>query len=504
MRISGIRNQTSFTAGKVNLYTDFDGTYCPAKHSTLHDPNANGFMNEYCNRINKFWQTTNGDVHFNITTGRTLGEYESISWLLKMRNFRLPFPETIITKDGSDRFVKTGTDTDFYEQGKFPFNYHSPQKEKETEIKNLTNWDGDKIHAKLKRLANKYKIRLVEADSENAVSDYGERSLFSSGKLDPDDWKKLPSQNGQIIEHTPPVADYVLGSRNDGKLKFNLIFPPDYGFCPERNWIYDNIVTDLKGYLDSKKIRYHMEWEPASDSNHHRISCSITPLFENGALTKLYDTKKALKEAVKNNDIVIAAGDGSNDFDMLNPLGYLEEDFIKECEKNSSHKEFYSKDITQRLEDLKRIYNGENSEYINGLRKELKQNGYLKQLEDLPIYSIVIRKQNSKMQPLIDTFSRINKVIVTENGSLDEGIKKIIKLHAEKNKAFKSAMSEKFKILIFGAKKKSAQTVNYYKIGAGILLAGLIGFIGFKYLNKKSEEKDNENNTGNKSSNSKS
>ena len=503
MRIPVIQNKIAFTAGKVNLYTDFDGTYCPAKHSTLHDPNANGFMNEYCSRINKFWQTTEGDVHFNITTGRTLGEYESISWLLKMRNFRLPFPESIITKDGSDRFVKTGTDTDFYVLGNLPFYYNRPQEEKELEIKKFTNWDGDKIQAKLKRLADKYKIRLVEADSENAVSDYGERSLFSSGKLDPDEWKKLPSQNGQIIEHASPVADYALGSRNDGKLKFNLIFPPDYGFCPERNWIYDNIITDLKGYLESKKIRYHMEWEPASDSNHRRISCSITPLFEHGALTKLYDTKKALKEAVKNNDIVIAAGDGSNDFDMLNPLGYLEENFVRECEKNSSHKEFYSKDILQRLDDLKRIYNGENSDYINGLRKELTQNGYLKQLEDLPIYSIVIRKQNSKMQPLIDTFSGINKVITTESGGLDEGIKKAVRLYAEKNQIFKNAMSEKFKILIFGAKKKSAKTVNYYKIGAGILLSGIIGFVGYRYLNK-SKGKDNENNTGNKSPNSKS
>lgn len=497
MRVSGINNKIVFTSGKVNLYSDFDGTYCPAKHSSLHNPNDNAFMNEYCSKMNKFFQTTNGDLHFNITTGRTLGEYESISWLLKMRDFRLPFPETIITKDGSDRFIKTGSDNDFYEKGKFPFDYNTPQKEKEIHIKELTNWDGDKIHSQLKRLTDKYQIRLVEADSENSVSDYGERSLFSNGKLNPDDWTRLPSQNGQILQHQTPIAEYVLGSRNDGKLKFNLIFPPDYGFCPERNWIYDNFVNDLKGYMQSKNIRYHMDWEPADDHNHHRISCSITPEIENGALTKLYDTKKALQEAIKNNDIVIAAGDGSNDFEMLNPLRYLDENFVKDCEKKSSYKDFYRKDMQKRLEDLKRVYNGENSEYINGLRKELTENGYLKKLEDLPIYSVVIKKKNTKLQSLIDTFSHIKKIIVTDTACLDEGIKKAIKIHANKNKSFKKAMSENFQTLIFGTKKKSGKI---YKIGTGITLAGISGFAGYKYFNK-TKETNNANNSDINSSN---
>lgn len=499
MRVSEIKNNIAFRAGKVNLYSDFDNTYCPAKHSSLHNPNDNAFMNEYCKRMYKFFQATNGDLHFNITTGRTFGEYESISWLLKMRGFRLPFPETVITKDGSDRFIKTGSDNDFYENGNFPFNYNSTQQEKEIHIKKLTNWDGDKIHSELIRLADKYQIRLVEADSENSVSDYGDKSLFSSGKLNPDDWTRLPSKDGHILEHKTPVAEYVLGFRNDGKLKLNLIFPPDYGFCPERNWIYDNFVNDLKTYMQSKNIRYHLDWKPADDSNHHRISCSITPEFENGELNKLYDTKKALKEAIKNNDIVIAAGDGSNDFDMLNPIKYLDEDFVRTCEEKSSYKEFYSEDIQKRLEDLQKIYNGDNSDYIKGLRKELTENGYLKKLKDLPIYSVVIKKKNSKLQSLIDTFSPINKIIVTENANIDEGVKRAIKDYASKNKIFKNGMSEKFKTLIFGVKKKSAEKSNYFKIGLGILLTSLLAYIGYRYFNK-TKESNNENHTGSKSS----
>ncbi len=306
--------------------------------------------------------------------------------------------------------------------------------------------------------------------------------------------------NGKIQEHKTPIAEYVLGSRNDGKLKFNLIFPPDYGFCPDRNWIYDNFVGDLKKYLDSQKIQYHIDWEPADETNHHRISCSITPKIEDRALTKLYDTKKALKQAIKNNDIVIAAGDGSNDFDMLNPLEYLDKDFVKSCEENSSHKDFYKKDMQEKFKDLQKVYSGENNPYINGLRKELSENGYLKKIEDLPIYGIVMKKKDSKLQSLIDTFARINKIIVADFGGLDEGIKKVIKIHAEKNKAFNTSMSENLYTLIFGAKKKSGGNYKSIKAVTGLILAGLSGYAGYHFVNRK-KGNDNGSNTNIKSSN---
>lgn len=492
MRVTGLRDTINFNAGKVNLYSDFDGTYCPAKHSSLHNPAVNDFMTEYCGRMDSFFKAATGDVHFNLTTGRTFGEYESISWLLKMRDFRLPFPETVITKDGSDRLIKIKncSDNDFYERGKFPFTYNEVSKDKEASLKQLTNWDGEGIRNELKRLVEKYQIRLVEADSQNSVSDYGEKSLFSNGKLNPDDWRKLPSRDGQIIEHNTPVAEYALGSRNDGNLKLNLIFPPDYGFCPERNRIYDNFMNDLKAYLNTNNIHYHIDWEPANEHNHHRISCSVTPEFEKGVLTKLFDTKEALKAAVKNNDIVVTAGDGSNDFDMLNPLRYLEDDFIRQCEEKSQYKDFYRGSMQKRLEDLKKVYYGEKSTCIKGLRKELKNNGFLKRLEELPFYSIAVKKKNSKLQPLIDTFAGIGKVIAVESGRIDDGIKQAVKSHAEKNKGFKNSMSESFQALIYGAKKNSAKKYNSAKIGIGTLLIGLLGFTGYEYVKNVKETRD--------------
>ena len=48
-----------------------------------------------------------------------------------------------------------------------------------------------------------------------------------------------------------------------------------------------------------------------------------TPKIDGNELTKVFDTKEAVSKAIKNNDLVIVAGDGSNDFEMLNPLEYI-------------------------------------------------------------------------------------------------------------------------------------------------------------------------------------
>ena len=42
--------------------------------------------------------------------------------------------------------------------------------------------------------------------------------------------------------------------------------------------------------------------------NHYRKSLTITPKINGDRLTKLFDTKEAVKDAIKNNDLVIVAG----------------------------------------------------------------------------------------------------------------------------------------------------------------------------------------------------
>ena len=259
MRITGYKTyKPAFCAGKAHVYSDFDGTYCPARHVSLHNPELNRDMPEYCSRMKNLFDTAKDNLHFHITSGRTFGEFDAVFWLLKIRDFRLPLPETYIAKNGSDVYLKTGSDENFYNKGIFPFSYKITDKQKEKEIKKLTNWDGANIKSFIRNLSNKYCINLIEADTENSVANYGEKSLFSKGKLNSDEWKKLPyeTDGGSIkfIAHEEPVADYKIGSRNDGNLKTHLIFSPDYGPCSERNWIYDNFMDELKNYLKEKKL----------------------------------------------------------------------------------------------------------------------------------------------------------------------------------------------------------------------------------------------------------
>jgi len=483
MRIFPINNVPNFKAGKVHVYSDFDGTYCPAKHHSLHIEGENKYMIDYCHKMKNFFDATEGDIHFHITTGRTFGEYEAISHLLKLRNFQLPIPETFIAKNGSDEYVRLGDNITFYKDGIFPFEYCEPDLVKEAEIQKLTNWDGKKIKTFIKDLSAKYQLRMVEADSENSVGDYGNNSLFSKGKLNPDEWMKMPVNDGIIQQHEKPVVDYVIGSRNDGNLKINLIFSPDYGFCSERNYIYDNFMNEIKEYLRQQNVEYDMSWEAANAGNYYRNRCSITPKINGGALTKLYDTKEALKNAVKSGDIIIVAGDGPNDFEMLNPLEYIDLKDLEICKKESNCKEFFDSDMNKKLLCLKDVFLGKN----NKLKQELENCGFIKKLKDMPFYSIIIERKNPKLDILRETFGLIGKVVSVKEGELDKGIKEIIKQHSIGKDEFKNSMSEKFKQYILGAQKNienDEKSKKYPAVAIGLIIAGIGGYTAYRLIRK--------------------
>lgn len=220
-------------------------------------------------------------------------------------------------------YIKHGSDRDFYDNGIFPYSYKNTSKDKEDKIRFLTNWDGDKIQEYIKSAAKKVCLRFVEAESENSVKDYGNKSLFSKGKLKLFEWAKMPHNDDGFLKHNNPIVNFELGSRKDGKLKVNLVFPPDYDYCPFRHYVYDSCVNDIKSYLQENNINYFQSWEDANRKNHFRKSLTITPKIDGNGLTKVFDTKEAVSKAIKNNDLVIVAGDGSNDFEMLNPLEYI-------------------------------------------------------------------------------------------------------------------------------------------------------------------------------------
>ena len=190
---------------------------------------------------------------------------------------------------------------------------------------------------------------------------------------------------------------------------------------------------------------------------------------------KSYNPRLLIEKAWKENDIIITAGNEKNDKELVNPLKYVD---LNEFEQKASNKDFFQKRTSEKLKDLKLLYEGKNPE----LKKELESIGLLQKIQELPIYGIIVKKKNKPMTETLrliyDAFSPIEKVIVTERGNLDEAIKKIIKTHSNKSEKFKQGMSEKTKEFIFGKTKTDSKWIPYCI--AAIILLDCVLFWGAK------------------------
>ena len=149
-----------------------------------------------------------------------------------------------------------------------------------------------------------------------------------------------------------------------------------------------------------------------------------------------------MKKAYLNNDFVIAAGDGINDLDMLNPLNYID-----------------TKGMSADLKNADKLL--ENSEIV-------------KQLENLPFTGIVIKDKNNGLEQLFKLFGKFGKIIEVERGKLQEGIEDAIKMFSRKN-------SDKPALELNKSNK-------YYKTAAFLFLLLSAGGIIFLY-NRKQKSK---------------
>ena len=448
MKINYIQNYNinkkaiSFGNGKVEVYADFDKTYFPLSHEEMKvaTPEKYPSFNEYCKRFSEFLNTNKSFLNFHITTGRTLGETNVIYELIKKQGFILPLPNSLIVKNGSDEYFKIAKDVDFYQKGIFPFNEMNTNKEKEKIIRNITNWHGPSIKNKVIELLKKMDMNIVFADSEHSEGDYGSRSLFGANRL--------PYENGKVFIGTDK-AQWVSGIRNDGNLKLFLTFPPDMFDIEERKLAYNSFIKELDSFISNIKVDTHLIHnanecqgrpciviEPSVEIDKHK---SGLKKYQSG-LTKVFDTREALKKAILNNDLLIVAGDSSNDFNMLNMYFYssnlpkyekgMNDDFIKRLNFDA----FKSPAQLNKFIDLK-----------NPIHKKI-----IDEIRKLPIIGIVMADENGhcKLDNLVSAFgqnSLFKKIIVVPNGRLDDGIKYAIKLYALQNKKFANKLSQELK-----------------------------------------------------------
>lgn len=330
-------SSVSFTSGKVNVYSDFDGTYFPVKKDELANKNSFDFLNNYCNETKDLLDNTKGDLSFTITTGRRFEKYKKIIEYLRDKNINLPLPEFLVTGNGSYSYKKKCSDDDFFQYSKQPFDETSVIQNKEERLNEL------------------------------------------------------------------------------------------------------------------RKVHKHRD------------------------LNKVFDTKISVQNAIKNNDLVIIIGDGSNDFDMLNPLNYID---MKKYKEKSNIKEFFTQSTHKKLEDIMAVYSNNNSVYINKLRNEFISNGLLKEIENLPLYCIVINRhdEHKDLVPIVDAFSKSGKVQYMERGDWNKKIKSLIKEYANKSNEFRHGMSEKFKNYIFGNKIPTTNKTAS-KLPVVLLISSIIAVI---------------------------
>ena len=139
MKVDCIKNnkQIYFTAGRVNLYSDFDGTYFPAKHSEFHNVSdeQKRSLQSYFDEFKPLLKEN--DLHFTITSGRTLGEFQTVSDLIRSKGIQMPMPDTFIGKNGADEYTRVATDSEYYNEGKFPFSYGTVNTQKRDDLKSL-------------------------------------------------------------------------------------------------------------------------------------------------------------------------------------------------------------------------------------------------------------------------------------------------------------------------------------------------------------------------------
>ena len=267
-----------------------------------------------------------------------------------------------------------------------------------------------------------------------------------------------------------------------------------YDFGKRIDGKYQNAETILSGNVcqilresgvDLSAYHYNDNKHGIESAHHPALEICPSVNKNQTPLTKLYDTQKAVEKAIKENDLVIIAGDSSNDAEMLNIGNYFKPD------ESIKHPEGYDKE-----------WNDEIFKRGEALEETIEKNPQLKkQLEELPVISIIVKNKDGKAPFVPPPYKKCGKLIEVEEGKLLDGIKQAIKMHAEVNPKYKEKLSPDLKKEIFGVSSskienisdKSGHTSKGKKVWIGWVIAGIIalgGIFGLIYQKNKKTERE--------------
>ena len=420
-----------FGAGQVTLFSDFDGTYLPAEHKTIaRAPNKqalNGLV-RYFGQAGQFLAQAQNDFRFRVTTGRNLGEFQSLLNHFRRLDLRMPLPDSVITKNGADEYLKTNNDELFYSSGAPPFAQINNAKRDTLRVQ--TGWDGPMIRDRLKAVLLEEGFQLRQDVTTQSATDYGADSALHVVH--------------DHYDRTGSPSPWTAVLRQDGDLKFFIGLPKELAQNPGKKPELERLQARLNGIFKDLAMRppgqfeYGMHYRARDAEYGNHPSFTIVPKIEGHDLTKVYDTQQAVANAAHQNDLVIAAGDGDNDFEMLNPARYLK--LPPDLQRDNAQHHW----VDQPRECLQML---------------ARHPALQAQFDALPFLGVVVAHSNKnhhepnppplprRLQQLVDAYSTGShpKILKVSEGQLFEGVINAMKMHQRQNAQFASGMSPALK-----------------------------------------------------------
>lgn len=302
MKISNtLQNNTiniNFRAGNTKLYTDFDGTYFPFSQDALMRKDEKSILktNSMFSDFKKFIDKAKEKFSLFITTGRSKAEMFGVINIFKQMNVIFNVPVGYVLRDGLEEISSMGIENlDSVSNSQFLKNTNSIIKiirgidDKLTIIEPVSNkWikgrENDVLQSKFEKLSPEKQQRYVSIVSED---------------------------NGMLeIAFTPNIDTKSYVSKITEYYKKNNI-PVNIQSYNSDNNVYVPVKEDISS------LRYI--FKPSN-------TIFIKPIKDGVIPDKLIQTKNEVKNIIQNksNDLVVAAGDGLNDINMLNPLNYID------------------------------------------------------------------------------------------------------------------------------------------------------------------------------------
>lgn len=390
MRISNNTNvnitKLNFCAGHTKLYTDFDGTYFPFPQDAIieRDSGCISQLNKMYSSFAQFSKLAKDKLSILITTGRSKLEMYGVLNDFKESKVDINLPDGYIFRDGLEEVknCENGSLNDVSSS-----HFFSQKEDIKQIIKSIDS-----------------EITIIEPIANKWINGRGNETLsVLFEKLSPSKRQKYAS----VVAEDNGILELAFPSNVDTE---------PFVFAFKKYYEAINAPVDIKAYKNDKNLQVPQQLDATAKGYTYKPSNSIfiRPKTDGIKTDKLIKPKKEVKEIVENNlnDLVIVAGDASNDITMLNPLNYIDI-FGVLYDKNAP--------IEQLLE---------NKDVLNALNK-------------LPLVSIIAgdnscMKQLLKIKEILDK-KGIRKIFVAKNPSTDflNRIKLGMLVYSDENNQYK-------------------------------------------------------------------